>query len=60
LCCPADDSVCCDADCGAECYSCLAAKTAGPDGTCSLVTDGTNPDEECAGFKTCQSGSCSN
>jgi hypothetical protein len=53
-------NICCSTACGAECYSCLEAKTGNATGTCDLITDGSDPDDECVGGKTCQGGACSN
>ena len=41
--------VCCDTPCDGLCQSCRASKTNGPDGTCSFITDKTDPDMECSG-----------
>ncbi|MBI4954590.1 MAG: hypothetical protein HY908_21375 [Myxococcales bacterium] len=45
--CPAQDGVCCDGACAAECMSCLAANTGQANGSCSSVTQGEDPDGEC-------------
>jgi hypothetical protein len=45
--CPADDSVCCDAACGATCVACLMTKTGSPNGQCANVTGGDDPEAEC-------------
>lgn len=42
------DGVCCDTTCGGICEACVASKTDGPDGTCSGITVGTDPDGECS------------
>jgi hypothetical protein len=55
------DGVCCDTSCMMKCRSCLAADTGGTDGTCALVTPGTDPGDDCQGNKTCTAqGMCSN
>lgn len=41
------DNVCCDTACSSLCEACLFAKTGSPNGTCDLVTGGTDPDVEC-------------
>ena len=56
--CPADDGVCCDAACTGTCSSCKAIDTCGVDGTCSAVTSGTDPKNECAGASSCFAGAC--
>lgn len=48
--------VCCDTPCDGLCESCRANKTDGPDGTCSPMTDKTDPDQECSGSCNNQSG----
>jgi hypothetical protein len=45
--CPGDDSVCCDAACGALCAACLMTKTGSPNGQCANVSAGQDPDTEC-------------
>ena len=42
------DGVCCNTACGGVCEACVASKTDGPDGTCSDITVGTDPDGECS------------
>ncbi len=52
------DGVCCDAACTGECEACTGAlKGGGADGTCGAVSDGTDPDGDCAPF-VCSGGSC--
>lgn len=46
--CPADDGVCCATACTARCQACLQGKTGSANGTCELITAGTDPDSECA------------
>ncbi|NUO51295.1 MAG: hypothetical protein HOV80_20765 [Polyangiaceae bacterium] len=61
------EGVCCDAACDGVCVSCLGAQTeAGTAGTCSPITGGTDPEDECLdegaaacglnGF--CEAGAC--
>lgn len=45
--CPGADGVCCDTACDATCEACVAAKTAGVDGACTLIASGADPDGEC-------------
>jgi hypothetical protein len=55
------DAVCCNTQCNQICRSCLGQDTGGTDGTCSLITAGTDPYNECQGTKTCNAqGMCSN
>ena len=42
------EGVCCDSPCDGLCESCLQSNTTAPDGTCSPVADGTDPDDDCA------------
>jgi MYXO-CTERM domain-containing protein len=42
------DGVCCNTACAGVCQACVAAKTGGANGTCAVVTLGTDPDNECA------------
>lgn len=41
------DGVCCDEACDGECVACLAIFTGGTDGSCDVVTMGTDPAGEC-------------
>ncbi|MBD3247441.1 hypothetical protein GF378_02365, partial [Candidatus Pacearchaeota archaeon] len=41
------EGVCCDTACSGGCYSCLASRTGGSDGTCSAVIDNTDPLDAC-------------
>jgi len=54
------DGVCCDDACAAPCSACNNAKTGQPDGTCSPVTNGTDPDNECQSpaADVCVAGQC--
>lgn len=47
------DGVCCNTACNGLCQACSAAKTGLVNGTCSLVTAFTDPDNECSGAQTC-------
>ena len=51
--CPAGDNVCCNLPCGSTCEACVNAKTGVADGTCSPVTGGTDPDNDCSGADVC-------
>lgn len=42
------DGYCCNANCGATCRACSAAKSGGTNGTCTNIPAGTDPDNECA------------
>src|SRR4029077_7349735 len=42
------DGVCCESDCTGTCSSCALGKTGQNNGLCRPVTNGTNPDDECA------------
>ena len=46
--CPPQDGLCCDTACDLTCESCQASKTGGEDGTCELIADGEDPDNECS------------
>jgi hypothetical protein len=54
-------SVCCDTACDGVCQSCVGAFTGGVDGTCGVVADGTDPEDECAApaADVCAAGVCS-
>ena len=55
------EGVCCSAPCDGLCESCLSSLTGAPDGTCSPVTAGTDPESECQddGAPACtQNGFC--
>ncbi|RLB66088.1 MAG: hypothetical protein DRI90_00335 [Deltaproteobacteria bacterium] len=52
------DKVCCDTECTALCYACVASKTDEPDGTCGEITPLTDPDNECTASAVCQYGNC--
>ncbi|MBI4703197.1 MAG: hypothetical protein HY744_18935, partial [Deltaproteobacteria bacterium] len=55
------DHVCCDAPCDGTCEACLAAKTDGVDGECSLVPAGTDPNGSCGLAELCGgAGACAN
>ena len=49
------DGVCCETACAAGCTACSNAKTGQASGLCRPVSDGTDPDNECAqqGADTC-------
>ncbi len=56
------DGVCCDSACTGTCRACSKAKTGSPDGTCTNVGSGADPDNECTdnGASKCeQDGACS-
>jgi hypothetical protein len=50
--CPGDDGICCDVACDGLCESCLGALTGGTNGTCSFITAGTDPSNECPAVVT--------
>ena len=53
------DGVCCDVACSGLCKACTAAKTGAPDGQCTSIPSGSDPDSECAGASTCNgNGGC--
>jgi hypothetical protein len=54
------DGVCCDTACDAACMACSKAKNGQADGTCSPVTSGTDPDNECQAPEgdVCVAGKC--
>ena len=57
------DGFCCDTACNTACYACSAARTGGLDGTCGAVTNGTDPNNDCAdqGAPSCgKTGLCDN
>ena len=57
--CPAQDLICCDAQCGSMCESCLSSKTGGSNGTCGPISGGTDPDDECTIPPNCNgNGAC--
>lgn len=46
--CPSEDRVCCESACQTTtCVACLQGKTGSPNGTCTAITAGTDPDAEC-------------
>jgi hypothetical protein len=47
------DGVCCATACAGLCVACSSAKTGAADGTCTDVTPGTDPDDECLDPQTC-------
>jgi uncharacterized repeat protein (TIGR01451 family) len=49
------DNVCCDTSCGSLCEACRQSKTGVSDGTCSFVSNDSDPDNECA---TTAPGTC--
>ena len=53
--CNEEDGVCCDTSCTSTCLSC---KLPGIEGTCTLVPDGQDPDEECTGTHGTCGGTC--
>ncbi|UQA58468.1 hypothetical protein [Polyangium aurulentum] len=54
------DGVCCDTVCDGPCMACTIAKTGQPNGTCSPITAGTDPDNECQSPEAdvCDAGKC--
>ncbi len=43
------DGLCCNSDCTGTCMACSAKKKGGgQDGVCDAISDGTDPDDECA------------
>jgi hypothetical protein len=54
------DGVCCDTPCAGPCTACTTAKTGKADGTCSPITAGTDPDNECQSptADVCVAGQC--
>ena len=52
--CNTNDNVCCDDVCGDACESC---KLPGLQGTCTVIADGQDPENECAGTGLC-GGTC--
>ena len=51
------DGVCCDTPCDGPCAACTAARRgAGADGECGPVAAGLDPDDECPGATTCDTG----
>ncbi len=52
------DGVCCDSACNGTCQACAEVMTGQADGTCSPVTDGTDPQGDCAGAYACVHGGC--
>ncbi|MBI2395151.1 MAG: hypothetical protein HYV09_36610 [Deltaproteobacteria bacterium] len=52
------EGVCCNEACVGTCRSCLASKTGSADGFCSGITNGTDPDGECAA-QACSAGTLS-
>ncbi len=56
------EGVCCDAPCAGVCESCKAAISGGPEGVCTPVPAGTDPDNECtmeAATSCGMTGACS-
>lgn len=41
------DGVCCDGPCAVTCRACVSAKTGQPDGRCSFIPAGQDPDNHC-------------
>jgi hypothetical protein len=55
--------VCCDSDCSAACRACVQSSTGLANGTCGVVSAGTDPFDRCPGSDVCDSGGrcrCSN
>ena len=54
------NSLCCDAPCGPRCAACAEGKTGMPNGQCSPITAGTDPDDECdeTDLAACTTGLC--
>ena len=54
-----EEGLCCNAECGDDCFSCVGAETGGEDGQCLPVTAGTDPGDDCdANDYECQGGNC--
>jgi len=51
--------MCCDVDCVGTCLSCANGDTGMTNGTCALVTNGTDPADDCP-TATCKTGTCFN
>ena len=56
------DGVCCNSACTGTCQACTAAKKgSGSDGSCGVIGNGRDPDNECPGTGTCNGvGACIN
>ncbi len=53
------DGVCCDAPCDQTCEACTVALTSNPDGLCSPIPSGMDPDNECGVGMACDgAGMC--
>ena len=53
------DGVCCNNACSGLCSACSAAKNGALNGTCSPITSGLDPDNECSGAAACNGmGAC--
>lgn len=54
------DGVCCDGPCGGTCKACSNAKTGKPNGVCSTVPDGSDPNDSCQtpAADVCVGGTC--
>ncbi|MDI1483685.1 MopE-related protein [Polyangium sp. y55x31] len=53
------DGFCCNTACTGLCSACSAAKSSGANGTCSPITSGLDPDNECSGAAACNGmGAC--
>jgi hypothetical protein len=52
------DGACCNAACTGVCKACVGYKTGELDGTCTFITFGTDPDDECVAPQVCGTGVC--
>ena len=53
------DGVCCENACIGNCRACSALQTGVADGVCDFIPAGDDPEDECAGAKTCSGfGTC--
>lgn len=54
------DGVCCNSSCTGTCQACTAAKKgSGSDGSCGVIGNGQDPDNECPGAAVCNgAGAC--
>ncbi|HTJ84451.1 MAG TPA: hypothetical protein VL400_22185 [Polyangiaceae bacterium] len=59
--CPTLDGVCCNEACSGLCRACTSSATGQATGTCAPILNGLDPNNECAGPKTCNGAqACSN
>lgn len=52
------DGYCCNGECSGQCMACSQTKTGLPSGLCGPVTNGNDPDQECANADSCWNGVC--